>query len=153
MLVFDTTAFINGWNDHLPPVTFPSVWSAIGVALADARIILVREVYREVLAQDDELKKWLNDWESVVVEPDEAVQRAAGEVAAMFPPEAGRHAADPFVLAEARARGFTVVTYEGRNFSGERTRRWATKMPGVCQHFSIPCVTLPESLRMLGVSI
>jgi hypothetical protein len=54
------------------------------------------------------------------------------------------------VIAEAGVRGFTVVTYEGRSFSGVSTKNWASKMPGICQQFGVECQTLPEALTMLG---
>ncbi len=38
MLVFDTSAFLNGRNDHYPPATFPSVWQLVVDALTDGRI-------------------------------------------------------------------------------------------------------------------
>ncbi len=60
--------------------------------------------------------------------------------------------ADPFLIAEARHRGLTVVTYEGRSFSGIPTRRWERSMPGICTKFAVPFATLPEALGMLGVT-
>ena len=65
---------------------------------------------------------------------------------------ARRDGADPFVIAEARHRGLTVVTYEGRSFSGIPTRRWERSMPGICTKFDVPFATLPEALGMLGVT-
>jgi hypothetical protein len=56
------------------------------------------------------------------------------------------------VIAEAKARGFTVVTYEGQSFNGVRTKRWHTKMPGICQELGVACATLPEGLALLGGS-
>jgi hypothetical protein len=87
-----------------------------------------------------------------VVEPSAEVQRDSGEILAMLPNPGQRHGADPFVIAEARARGFTVVTYEGRSFTGVPTRNWSRTMPGICQRLSVPCRTLPEALTMLGAS-
>ncbi len=152
MFVNDTGAYINGQRDHLPPSTFPSVWDAVGAAIVDSRIILPREVYRETTEQDDDIAKWMKTYAGYVVEPTEEVQKLAGRYLVQFPPGT-RNAADPFVLAEAKVRGLTVVTYEGRSFSGVPTRRWHRSMPGVCQHLGIPCSTLPEALGQLGVSL
>lgn len=153
MLVGDTSMYINGRRDHLPPDTFPSVWSLIEAAIADGRIIVPREVYRELRAQDDEVAAWIHELEQSVVEPSQEVQRRAGEFLAEFPSPGVRNQADPFILAEAEIRSFTVVTYEGRTFSGVPTRRWARTMPGVCQRFGIECCTLPEALGRLGAQI
>ena len=35
-------------------------------------------------------------------------------------------------------RGFTVVTYEGRSFSGIPTKNWDKTMPGICKHLGVP---------------
>jgi len=144
VLVNDTGAYINGQRDHLPLKTFPSVWMAVGDAIVDGRIILPREVYRETTEQDDDIAAWMKAYEDYAVDPTAEVQKLAGQYLAQFPPGT-RNAADPFVLAEAELRGFTVVTYEGRSFSGVPTRRWHRSRPGICQHLGIPCCTLPEA--------
>lgn len=153
MLVFDTSAFINAWRDHLPPETFPSVWRVFDDALQDGRILMPREVLREVGAYDDDLNSWVTARQGRAVEPDEQVQRLAGEIQAEFPESAVRNAADAFIIAEARIRGFAVVTYEGRSFDGARTTRWERKMPGICAHFDIECLTVPQALARLGATI
>lgn len=153
MLVFDTSAYINGQRDHLPPATFPSVWKLIGEAIEDQRIVLPREVYRELTAQDDDLAEWIRNHLGAVAEPSQEVQQLAGELMAQFEQPGVRNAADPFILAEARVRSFTVTTYEGRSFSGVPTRRWPRSMPGICARFGIPCCTLAEALGMLGATI
>jgi Domain of unknown function (DUF4411) len=58
MLVFDTSAYLNGRRDHYPPRTFPSVWDLVAVAMTDGRIIAPREVHREIVAKDDEIAEW-----------------------------------------------------------------------------------------------
>lgn len=150
MLGFDTSAYINGQRDHLPLVTFPSVWSVIEEAIDDHRIILPREVYRELTAKDDDLAAWIEERSAAVILPSQDVQREAGRLMAEFPQRGVRNVADPFVIAEALLRGFTVTTYEGRSFSGVPTVRWGRSMPGICQHFDVKCCTLPVALEMLG---
>jgi hypothetical protein len=110
-------------------------------------------VYRELTAKDDDVAAWIKQRAHAVVEPSEEVQRQAGEIMAHFPQPGVRNAGDPFIVAEARIRAFTVTTYEGRSFSGVPTARWSRSMPGVCHHFSVACCTLPEALARLGASI
>jgi Domain of unknown function (DUF4411) len=153
MLVLDTSAYINGQRDHYPISTFPSVWDVITTAMGDSRIIPPREVYRELTSKDDEIAGWAKARARLFLDPSPDVQRAAGEVFAMFSAGSGRRdGADPFVIAEAQTRGYTVVTYEGRSFGGIPTRNWEKTMPGICQHIGVPCRTLPEALTMLGAS-
>jgi hypothetical protein len=150
MLVLDTSAVINGRRDHYPVGTFPGVWQLVEQAMSDGRIIAPREVYRELVGQDDEIAKWAKERTGDFVDPNEQVQEAVGPIYAQFPRPGRRDGADPFVIAEARVRGFTVVTYEGRSFSGLPTARWDRSMPGICQHIGVPCATLPEALAILG---
>lgn len=152
MLVLDTSAYLNGRRDHYPPTTFPSLWQLVEEAMSDGRIVAPREVFRELTAKDDDLAAWTKTQAGCFVEPSEDVQRAAGVIYGMFPGAGRRDGADPFVVAEAQVRGFTVVTYEGRSFSGVPTARWHRTMPGICKHFGVPCVTLPEALTLLGAS-
>lgn len=152
MLVFDTSAYMNGRRDHYPPGTFPSVWSLIADAMADGRIVPPREVLRELTKKDDDLAAWAKGLSGLFQDPGEDVQRTAGEIYGMFPGAGRRDGADPFVVAEAKVRGFTVVTYEGRRFTGIPTARWHRSMPGICARVEVPCVTLPEALTMLGAS-
>jgi hypothetical protein len=153
VLVFDTSAYINGRHDHFFPKMFAPVWTLVEEAIDDGRIILPREVYRELRAKDDALAGWIKLRIAAVTEPSEEVQRRAGVFMQHFPKPGVRNGADPFILAEAEIRRFTVTTYEGRSFSGVPTKNWASSMPGICAHFEIPCCTLPEALERLGLSL
>jgi Domain of unknown function (DUF4411) len=88
VLVFDTSAYINGRLDHLPPATFPTVWQIVETAIDDGRIILPREVFRELTAQHDDIARWIRTRVAMVVEPSQAVQRDAGRIRAAFPSHA-----------------------------------------------------------------
>jgi hypothetical protein len=151
MFVFDTSAYLNGWRDHYRPDTFPSVWKVIYGAMSDGRIITPREVLNELTRKDDEVAAWAKQLASLFVEPGEEVQREAGQIYAMLPNPGLRDGADPFVIAEAKVRGLTVATYEGRNFGGP-TKNWAKRMPGICQNLGVSCCTLPEALHGLGAT-
>lgn len=152
MFVFDTSAYLNGWRDHYPPATFPSVWTLIEDALASARIFGPREVYNELLRKDDDVRVWVKGRSERFVDPITEVQRQAGIIYESFRSPRLRDAADPWVIAEALVKEMTVVTYEGRSFSGVPTRRWDRSMPGICKHHGVACVTLPEALGELGGS-
>ena len=78
MQVFDTSAFINGRRDHFLPSVVPTLWAHIETAIDDGRIIIPRQVFRELTAQDDEIAEWIRLRSSAVVEPSEAVQQRAG---------------------------------------------------------------------------
>jgi hypothetical protein len=154
MLVFDTSAFINGWRVHYPPETFPSVWQIIADAIADGRIVAPREVYAELKEKDDEVFAWAKKRRSKFVDPTEEVQREVGPIMAMLPKPGVRDRADPFVIAEAKVRKFTVVTYEGTNtLTGKPTAAADKKMPGICKRCGVECCIVPAGLKLLGVTI
>lgn len=148
--VFDTSAYLNGWRDHYPPPTFSGVWDLVGSALEDGRIVLPREVLREITAQDDDVQRFIEQHAEIAVDPSPEAQAVAGKIYAKLPKPGVRDKADPFVVAEAKVRGLTVITYEGRSFSGIPTRNWAKTMPGICKQFEVPCRTLPEAITALG---
>lgn len=150
MFVLDTSAYLNGWHDHYPPETFPSVWSLIEEALDDGRIVGPREVCNELTRKDDVVAAWAKERATRFIDPIADVQREAGPIYQAFPNPGIRDGADPWVIAEARVKGLTVVTYEGRTFAGVPTKNWHRSMPGICQHHSVPCITLPEALGQLG---
>jgi len=152
VFVFDTSAYISGWHHHLRPKTFPGVWSLIEAALDDGRIVSPRAVYAELETKDDDLIAWAKPRTALFVDPSEDVQRAAGLIQGDLPHNPLRNTADPWVIAEAQARGWTVVTYEGQTFSGAPipTARWHRSMPGICQRYGVVCVTLPDAIDALG---
>jgi hypothetical protein len=153
VFVFDTSAFINGSRHHYFLDTMAGVWALVEAAIDDGRVVVPREVYRELLAQDDEITTLVRRHEHVIAEPTEGVQRRAGVFQQMFPKPGLRDLADPFVMAEAEARGFAVVTYEGITFAGERAKKADDKLPALCGEFGIGCCTLAQALRDLGLSL
>jgi hypothetical protein len=77
MLVFDTSAFVNGRRDHYPVETFPSVWEFVAEAMEDGRIVTPREVLNELKAKDDETCRWAKERPGCFVEPSAEVQSRA----------------------------------------------------------------------------
>src|SRR6266571_2745716 len=52
----------------------------------------------------------------------------------------GGRNADPFIIARAAVEGRTVVTME-------LFKENAAKVPNICRHFSVPCMTLEEFME------
>ena len=55
----------------------------------------------------------------------------------------GGNNADPFVIARAAVAGATVVTMEQK-------KQGAAKIPNICEHFKVPCVSLEEFMQAEG---
>ncbi len=120
--------------------------------MVTGRVIAPREVFNELVAKDDDLYEWARQRRALFVDPTDDVQRAVGPIYATFPRPGSRDGADPFVIAEAQVRSYSVVTYEGRTFAGPVTPQSGRKMPGICANFGVPCITLPEALGRLGAA-
>jgi hypothetical protein len=150
VLVFDTSAYINGRKHHLPIETFPGPWDFIGQCMEDRRIVSPLVVLTELESVDDEIYRWALERQEAFLEPSPAVQKAAGEIQAQLPPSKTRGLADPWVIAQAQLLGFAVVTYEGQTFAGVPTKNWSRSMPGMCKKLGVECVTLPQALASLG---
>src|SRR3954453_327361 len=131
----------------------PSVWDLVEAAIDDGRVTVPREVYREVVDQEDEISDLLKRHKDAVVEPSREVQIGAGQLEHQFPKPGLRDRADPFVMDEAEMREFAVVTYEGITFSGAPARGADKKLPALCGRLSISCTTLPQALRQLGLRL
>ncbi len=150
--MFDSSAFINGTR-HYYFDTMRAVWTLIEEAIDDDRIIVPREVYREVVDQEDEISDLVKGHKAAVAEPSRDVQIRAGQLQLQFPKPGLRDRADPFVMAEAEIRQFTVVTYEGITFSGAPAKGADKKLPAICGRAGISCSTLPQALRELGLRL
>lgn len=153
LFVFDSSAYINGSRHHYFLDTMRAVWTLVEVAIDDGRIVIPREVFREVAEQEDEISALLKQHQAAVVEPSKDGQVRAGQLQQMFPKPGLRDRADPFILAEAEVRQITVVTYEGITFSGTPARRAEKKLPAICSRLGIPCCTLPQALQRLGLDL
>jgi hypothetical protein len=56
-------------------------------------------------------------------------------------------------MAEAEARSFCVVTYEGITFTGRPARGADKRLPAFCQQVQIDCCTLAQALQRLGLKL
>jgi hypothetical protein len=129
---------------------FPTLWTNFDDLVGKGGIISTREVLREI--EDSaitELREWAKANAAVFTVP------SAGEgtfVAQIYAVEhfqqnieqqkllnGGRNA-DPFVIAKAATDKKTVVTME-------LLKPNAAKIPNICKHFGVPCVTLEQFME------
>ncbi len=143
---FDTSAFIQGWNDLYPPDTFPALWTRISGLIEDARIIAPDEVLRELGRKDDELKSWVKENQQAFVEWKGSFLGRSKEITNRYPrmldQKPGKNGADPFVVALALDRRATVVTEElgtgNLNSPG---------IPDVCRAEKVPCINVLSFIK------
>lgn len=143
---FDTNIVIDGRVRRYPPDVFPRLWDNLTNLIADGRALVADEVLFELSRGDDECHAWAQAQEGLVVAADQAVLELVEEIAVAFPEWSSEQQnwADPFVIGHAWLREWTVVTDEhwSRSPLAERA-----KIPNVCQHFGVECVSFLELAR------
>ncbi|HEX2711708.1 MAG TPA: DUF4411 family protein [Candidatus Acidoferrales bacterium] len=135
---------------------FPTLWEKVEELIRADRLIAANEVLEEI-KKDDVLAPWAKKHKKMFRKLDQKQVELAREVATQFPELAnpGRFgpAADPFVVALARAQGqdlsglllpsaspCVVVTEE----------RGPNKIPGACKHYGLTCITLLDLFEREG---
>ena len=143
---FDTSSFLNGRRDLLPPEVFVTLWNKIEQMIGDGDIRAVDVVRDELGRRDDEVNAWARLREGLFVELDVGIQAATKEILALHPKlmgrGGGRNAADPFVIGFGRLVGATVVTEEKPSGRLDKPR-----IPDVCDALGVPWVNLVGFVR------
>jgi hypothetical protein len=152
MYVFDNSPLSALFRNYYPG-RFPTLWKKFDALVAEGNIVSTREVYREI--QDSsiaDLRTWAEKNQNLfpVPTPAEASYVAKIYTVAHFHQnieqqkllKGGRNA-DPFVIARAATDGGTVVTME-------LLKPNAAKIPNICDHFKIPCMTLEGFMETEG---
>ena len=117
---FDSSVFMTGWRLHYPPNTFQPLWDKLAELIKDGLIIVPKEVEKEMLAGDDDVKTWFKaNNDCVRAYTAEQIKVVAAIVnkyprVSQYHKDRARHA-DPFVVALAKVEKAIVVTYETAN--------------------------------------
>jgi Domain of unknown function (DUF4411) len=136
------------------PERFPSFWAKFESGIADGSIASVREVSKELgaLARTDWIRQRLSRHSNFFQIPEPAALAFVGTIFSV--PHflnlveqqkrlRGRPVADPFLIACAKVRGWTVV-------SEEKLKPNAAKIPNVCRHFDVKCTNVEGFLKARG---
>jgi hypothetical protein len=112
-------------------------------------IFAIDEVYRELEKKDDVTFEWLKARRMIVVELDTQIQQRVAAILAVHPrlidTRKNRSSGDPFVIALAQSRGFSVVT--GEKASGVLAK---PNIPDVCGALKIPWMDVLSMFRTEG---
>src|SRR5260370_30421611 len=110
-------------------------------------IVSTREALREIEDSSiTELRDWAAKNPDIFPTPTNAEGQFVAKIFAVSQFQAnierqklykGGYNADPFVIAKAATDGLTVVTME-------KLKPNAAKIPNICKHFSVACITLEE---------
>lgn len=132
---------------------FPSLWDRFDQLVAENRLKSTREVKREIDGSSIEsLREWAKDHSELFMTPTGAEGAAVVRIYAVqhFQQNIERQKilkggpiADPFVVAKAMVENATVVTME-------LLKPNAAKIPNICDHFTVPCMTLEQFMEAEG---
>jgi len=132
---------------------FPSLWKNFDALIANGAIVSTREVLREI--EDSsiaELRDWAKSNPNVFTIPTAAEGTFIAKIYGVIHFQQnieqqkllkGGRNADPFEIAKAATDGKTVVTME-------MLKPNAAKIPNICKHFQVPCMTLEEFMEAEG---
>lgn len=151
MYSLDTSALLDGWVRYYPPDVFASVWAALKPLGNNGTLMASDEVLAELKQKEDGAWAWART-ELTIYGMDETIQLGVAAILAAHPrlvdERKKRSKGDPFVIALAQLKGFTVVTAE--NASGKLHK---PHIPDVCQALGIKCIPLLELFREQGIRI
>lgn len=147
--VFDTSPLSTLFKNYYPR-RFPTLWSQFDALVQSRAIRSTREVFRELDEGPVEAARdWANNNLLVFPPPTAAEGSFVARIYAVPHFQAnieqqklykGGRNADPFVIAKASVDECTVVTLE-------KMKANAAKIPNICAHFSIPCMSLEEFME------
>jgi len=154
----DTSALIELHATYGSDV-FVSLWQNVAELVKEGRLIAPREVLREIEKKDDDLLKWVKNHRKIFREEEIEQIQSAQEILSDFPnlidPAKETPDADPFVIALAIIentkrqdflfKGQCIVVTQEKPSRGSRP-----KIPDVCQHYGIECISVAGLFRKEG---
>lgn len=156
----DADVLIQSHRERLPLDVAPGFWDGLEEAGRAGHIIIIRSVFKEILAGGDELSEWLRTREVLVTEDrDDATQGKYVDlteaVMSRQPPYKENALADFFekadswLIAQAAAHGNVVVTQEASAPDGRKT----VKIPDACSLLGVPCINTIQLIRTLDIKL
>ena len=142
--VLDTNVFIEAKDSYYMFDFCPAFWDWLTQQNGEGVVYSVQKVYEELEKGDDDLLEWAKKQEGFFLQPDSATEDALRVVASTMRDSSYDPAtiseflntADYYLVAEAYARGYTVVTRETRSNSRNKI-----KIPNACAELQVTCTS------------
>jgi hypothetical protein len=129
---------------------FVSLWQALEESVEVGVLTSVDEVLKELQKSDGTITQWAKERREMFTRPSLEEQRIVLDIVTRFPDVMkkknllmGIPEADPFLIAKASVKGYTVMTME-------RKKPNAAKIPNICEHYEVSCVNLFEFFARQG---
>ena len=154
MYVFDNSPLSTLFRNYYPS-RFPTLWKQFDVLIRDGSIVSTREVLREINDGPIEaLHTWAKDNPDLFPSPTAVEGEYVAKIFAVGHLQQniemqkllrGGKNADPFVVAKGAVEKRAVVTME-------KFKANAAKIPNICKHFDVSCLSLEEFMEKEGWS-
>ena len=170
--LLDTNSFISAWQLYYRQSYAPAFWRHLASLIQKGTVVIIDPVYQEVIAGNDELTTYLNNYESLVKKPDERVLSAYSEVMQTVQNNIGTYydeaalktwaastVADPWLIATAQADSAVIVTQEERAINniksaGRKNRAVnlmkKAKIPDIADMMNVTCCNLYDFVELNG---
>jgi hypothetical protein len=141
---------IDGRRRLYPADVFEQLWLNVEALIVAGQVVCSREVVTELEAGDEDCLSWAKSQSNFIVEADQPALAVVSDIANTYPDwsSGGKNTADPFVIAEAETRGWTVVTQE--KMRGPGVEEHNMNIPNVCDTRGVVCISFLEMMQREG---
>ena len=156
--LLDSNVFIQAHRQYYAFDIAPKYWTELSKYSISSVLNSIENVKDELTKGNDDLAKWIiqNSFVSFHQVSDISTQREYGGL--MQWAMKGNHfttpaitefakVADGWLVAYAKANGYTVVTHE----SSDPNCKKRVKIPDACKHAGVKCINIFELLRKLNI--
>ena len=164
--LLDTNSFMTPYQNFYPFDLAPGYWNQLQPILLKDTVSVMDVVKSEVDKVDDDLKEWINSIEGLRVldRRDQTIVAKYGEVLKYLQDNpcyndkalrawADGSVADPWLIATAAAKGYTLVTFEQSSGPlSEKNPSGKPKIPDVAKAFGVKCVNLYYFMRKMSIA-
>lgn len=162
--LIDACCLIEAQDRYFPFDICPGFWDWLDQQNKSSVVYSIDRIYLELVDRGDDIANWAKQRSTSFFLPSDNsitlsmrtistwLVSASATGSPFTRPAVNKFmgSADPFLIAHALANRHTLVTEETANQSNQTSK---VKIPTVCQHFNIPCITLHEALRATGAKL
>lgn len=146
----------------------PAFWSAFYEKIKEGNVILLDMVKSEIDKGHDELQKWIKEKQDDFVGCNHVDSEIISKYAEVMQYIQGcglynqkgldswakNDVADPWLVATAMAKGYTLITFEQTaGIMSPKNKSGKVKIPDVANHFGVRVHNLYYMMRQLGIRI
>lgn len=165
--LIDTNSLITPKHQFYPFDFAPGFWMQLEAHIVSGNVVFLDIVKDEILRGKDELQEWM-----AAIDNCECIDRREPEILANYSRVlqyvqgnpyykesalqewAKASVADPWIIATAMAKGYTIVTFEvsNPNLSVKQPSKYA-QIPDVARNFGVQTVKLYDMMRILSFKL